>query len=127
MANRTFVGFSTINDSATTKRTWALYDIDLIKRDLLNHFHTRKGERVMRPTFGCTIWDKLMEPMSAGLRQEIVEETYRICSLDTRIAVKDVNVRHNDHQIIVSMDLIYIPFQSVENFQISFDRRQQEF
>ena len=124
MANRTFVGFSTIEDKKRG-RSWVLYDVDLIKRDLLNHFYTRRGERLMRPTYGCNIWEKLMEPMSPALREEIADEVERICALDTRVVVENVQVFHGEQTIIVKALLTYLPFQTVEQFTLNFDRRQE--
>ena len=47
-----FRGFSTVD---TVKAPFSLSDMELVKRDLLNEFNTRKGERVMRPNFGCIV------------------------------------------------------------------------
>ena len=40
----TYKGFSTLAGVKSNQ----LYDLDLIKQDLINHFYTRKGERVIR-------------------------------------------------------------------------------
>ena len=42
-------------------------DTALVRADLLNHFNTRQGERVMQPTFGCLVWQYLFEPGGAAL------------------------------------------------------------
>jgi uncharacterized protein len=123
MANRTFVGFST-NAEKSGKRSWALFDTDLIKRDLYNHFHTRYGERVMRPDFGCRIWDFIMEPNVDSIRAQIVAEVERIVRLDIRLDVKDIRLFQQDHTIMVTASLIYRPFQTSEIFTLAFDRRQ---
>jgi phage baseplate assembly protein W len=125
MADKIFVGFSTSEESARVGRSWALYDVDLVRRDLLNHFHTRKGERVMRPEFGCDIWDKLMEPMTTGLRGEILDEVRRICEFDSRVVVQEVDVYSADHTIVVTALLEYLPSHTVQELEITFDRRQE--
>ena len=52
----TFRGFSTIgSDFATVSVT----DFAAAKTDLQNSFNVRLGERLMRPKFGCVIWDML--------------------------------------------------------------------
>ena len=51
----TYKGFSTVAGVKSNQ----LYDLDIIKQDLINHFYTRKGERVMNPDFGSIIWDLL--------------------------------------------------------------------
>jgi phage baseplate assembly protein W len=123
MANeRIFVGFSTRGTSDS--RSWVLYDIDLIKQDLMNHFHTRKGERVMRPDFGCSIWDQIGEQMTPSVKDEVREEVERIIALDSRVTSRGVYVDSKDHSIIVAVDLYYRPFDIVDRFKIVFDARQ---
>jgi len=49
-----YKGFSSVNASNFGNK---LFDFDLIKQDILNHFNTKKGERLMNPNFGSIIWD----------------------------------------------------------------------
>ena len=65
----TYKGFSTL----TSDKSNQLFDLDLIKQDLVNHFYTRKGERVMNPNFGSVIWDMLYEPLDEHNKELIVE------------------------------------------------------
>ncbi len=123
MAERTFVGFSTLAEKSG-RRSWVLFDTDLIKRDLYNHFYTRVGERVMRPEFGCRIWEYIMEPNVDMVRQEILNEVERVVRLDVRLDVRDIRLFEKDHTVIVMCTLVYRPFQTSEVFQLSFDRRQ---
>ena len=58
MAKTLFKGFSTVQGPKTRK----LHDIELAKQDLKNHFHTKRGERVMKPSFGSMIWQLMFEP-----------------------------------------------------------------
>ncbi len=122
MNNYIFSGFSTSHPS--NSRSWALYDIDLIKCDLTNHFHTRIGERRMRPTFGCSIWDKFMEPMSPSLKEDIEEEVIRIISLDTRVSIKKISMFSRESGLTILVDLFYRPFDIVDQFRIEFENRQ---
>lgn len=123
MGNKTFTGFSTAAASSG-KRTWVLHDIELIKRDLRNHFFTRIGERVMRPDFGSRLWEYIMEPNVTGMAGVIRAEVERVVRLDTRLDVRDIAVFDEGHQVTVSMDLLYVPFRSVETFVLEFDKRQ---
>ena len=50
----TYIGYSTI-DSINGSKT--LVDAELAKRDLLNNFYTRRGERVQNPLFGSILPD----------------------------------------------------------------------
>lgn len=120
-----FRGFSTFN--AERMRSWARYDIELIKRDLLNHFHTRIGERVMRPEFGCRIWDYLMEPMTPMLREMIVNEAVRICQSDSRVELIDVQVSEFENGIRIENTLNYVGFGVVDTFAVDFELRDPFF
>lgn len=122
MAKRYFTGFSTLDSDKTRTRTF--YDIELIKRDLMNHFNTRVGERVMRPTWGCRIWDYLMEPMTATLRDVIVNEAVSICRQDTRLSVLGVKVYEIGQGIRVEIELDFVPFNVIETFAVDFERRE---
>ena len=124
MARRLFVGFST--QEMQGKRGWTLYDVDLIKRDLLNHFYTRKGERLMMTTYGTIIWDKLFEQFTDGVRQEIVDDVLRIVRSDTRVSLQAVDVSTTDNGITIAIELKYEPWSSVGTFSLEFDRRSLE-
>ena len=50
-----YKGFSTYNRS----KRFTVTDLDLIKQDIFNHFNIKKGEKLMQPAFGTTIWDTL--------------------------------------------------------------------
>lgn len=122
MAKRIFTGFSTRDSHVTRQRTY--YDIDLIKRDLTNHFHTRVGERVMRPTWGCRIWDYLMEPMTTTLHDDIVAEVISICQADERLKVVSVDVIDEDHALRVEITLNFSPLGVIDTFAVNFERRE---
>lgn len=54
---------------------------------------TAPGERVMRPQFGCRIWDLLFEPINdntAGLMAQAVRDA--LAQWEPRAAVSDVEV-----------------------------------
>ena len=59
MAVATYKGISTVNNNFGSIK---LTDTDLIKRDLLNHFALRKGEKLMNANFGTSIRDLIMDP-----------------------------------------------------------------
>lgn len=124
MTLKRFRGFSTYE--AERSRTWARFDIDLIKRDLLNHFMTRVGERVMRPTFGCRIWDLFMEPMTPGVKDQIIAEARRICEEDPRVSLMNINVLEYESGIRIEIVLNYVGSQMVDSFQVEFENAQSD-
>jgi phage baseplate assembly protein W len=122
MASHYFQGFSTQDSLTTRQRTF--YDVELIKRDLINHFNTRVGERVMRPTWGCKIWDYMMEQFTPDLRDKIVSEAVAVCAADTRVAVVSINVVEFDMGVRVELTLDFRPLNVVETFAVDFERRE---
>jgi phage baseplate assembly protein W len=120
----TFTGFSTV--SSSPKENFKLYDIDLIRQDLLNHFHTRIGERVMRPEFGCRIWDYLLEQFTPSLKAAIISEATRICSEDPRVEIVGVEAFTGEQTIRVEITLNFITFDTVDQFIIDFENKQSE-
>lgn len=81
-SNQFYKGFSTIDDANIGSR---LYDLELIKQDIINHFNTKKGSRVMNPRFGSIIWDLLMEPLTDDTRDLLKEDISSICTADPRV------------------------------------------
>ena len=121
--SRIFVGFSSVD--ASIKKT-QFSDLELIKRDLVNNFYTRKGERVMNPTFGCIIWDMLFEPMVEDNIQAILTDCYSIVAADSRVTINDINLIEYDTGIQLQMALYYQPLNIVDQFSLNFDRRSVE-
>jgi phage baseplate assembly protein W len=117
-----FVGFSTIGNNLNRK--WTYYDIDLVNRDLMNHFQTRVGERVMRPTWGCKIWDYLMEQMTPTNEGLIINEAINICEEDTRVTVNNVTVTATDNSIRVDLLLLYNGLNVVRTFTAIFNKEE---
>lgn len=118
--NKVFVGYSTV---LSNSKQQTFVDIELVNRDLLNHFNTMVGERVMMPTYGCRIWDYLFEPFDAAVKDAVVAEARRICETDSRVVVQDVVVNEFNQGLQVQITLLYLPFNAINTFDISFDRR----
>ena len=122
---RYFVGFSTQN-TATTGIS-QLYDIDLINVDLMTAFQTRVGERVMRPDYGCKLWDMIFEPLTPTLRQQIITEAIRICSLDSRLVIDAVQVFELNQGFRIEFQLQYLPWLVIGNFTATFENNEQAY
>lgn len=99
-----FKGFNTIDKA---RAPYTLIDKELVKRDLLNHFHTRKGERLMRPQFGSIIWDLLMNPEDDLTEDLVKEDIERIIDTDPRVDLKDTSIFVLDHTIRAEVTLLY--------------------
>lgn len=119
MSMRKFKGFSTVG------REWGnfkIYDIELAKRDILNEFYTRKGERLMSPTFGSIVWDLLFDPLTDETVELIREDCLRIVTKDPRLELRDFDVTESEHTIIVKILLNYVPTATVTELVAVFNR-----
>jgi phage baseplate assembly protein W len=121
--NRLFVGYSTLG---TNSKVQQFSDLELIKRDLLNHFYTKRGERVMMPTYGCGIWDLLFDPFDDLVRDSVIDECSRVIESDSRVRLVNIVVNEFDQGLTVQMDLLYVPYDVIDTFSLEFDRRTAE-
>ncbi len=118
--NRVFRGFNSIGK---TRPSTELHDIELIKRDILNHFYTHRGERVMRPGFGSIIWELLFNPFDDILRDQVLSDVDRIISSEPRVELISSDVIEYEHGLRINLKIKYIPYESIGNFSVNFDRR----
>jgi len=114
-----YKGYSTVEQNKTTR----LVDADLIKRDLINNFHIRKGEKLMQPNFGTIIWDSLFEPLTERLKNAIVDDVTTIARYDPRLQVDQILVDQFEHGILIELRLHYTLTNETETLKLIFDRR----
>jgi len=116
---KTYKGFSTVN---TNTENFALYDFELIKQDLLNHFYIRQGERLMNPSFGTIIWDLLFEPLTEQIKDLILQNVNEIINYDPRIQAGNVVVLPYETGIQIQCTLKYSQYNLQETIQLKFDQ-----
>ena len=116
---QTYRGISTVNPD---NEQYTLYDIGLIKQDLLNHFHIRQGEKLENPEFGTIIWDVLFEPMTESLKEAIVNNVTEIVNSDPRINATNVIVDQYESGIQIECELQYLPYNISEQMKLTFDQ-----
>lgn len=114
-----FKGFS----SPVVGKTEVLYDQDLVRQDLMNHFNTRKGERAMDATYGFIGWDLIFELDNSAYKQEIDTDVRRIVAMDPRLNLISLNVSTIDYGYQVYLVLEYVQLETVEDLTIVFDAR----
>jgi len=117
--SKTYKGFSSV--SGDTK-SYSLYDLALIKQDIVNHFHIRQGERLENPTFGTIIWDVLFEPLTEDLKQLIVKNVEQIINYDPRVNANSVIVTTYESGLQIECTLTYLPYNIQESLQFKFDQ-----
>lgn len=118
MAITRYKGFSTIDQT----KKFRLTDLDLIKRDLLNHFAIRKGEKLMNPEFGSIIWNILFEPLTPDVKALIVDDIQRVASYDPRVRVDNVLVDQLDMGLQVQLELTFLPDNLSDVLSLQFNR-----
>ena len=114
-----YKGFSSVNRLG---KNFALYDYELIKQDLINYFHVRKGERLMNPKWGTIIWDNLFEPMTEDLKAKIVANVNEIINSDPRLVARSVIVTTYESGIQIECTLTYLPYNISQSMQLQFDQ-----
>ena len=99
--------------------------MELVKRDLLNEFNTRKGERLMRPNYGSLVWDLLMNPEDTFTNDEIKEDIQRIIDKEQRVELVNIDIFTSNHSIRAEVELEYVILKSKDVLYLEFTREQQ--
>ena len=109
MANFLGVGWQFPVEKDTTKQRIAMAEYEeSVRQSILIILSTAKGERVMRPDFGCDIYNLVFAPNNAatrGLAEAYVEEALLLW--EPRIKVLDVMVRtggENGEVLIINIE-----------------------
>jgi len=114
----TYKGFS----SKEKTKGFKLYDIDLVKQDLINHFYIRKGEKLENPAFGTVIWDMLFEQFTEEVKEIIAKDVEDVINYDPRITVNSIAIDATSMGIRIEADITYLPFDVNERMTFNFDR-----
>lgn len=118
---RIFRGHSSVGrDFADTK----LYDIELVKQDLLNHFNILKGEKLENPDFGTNIWLYLMDPLDDETRNAVIEEVEAIVNYDPRVEMDSIEVNDYEQGLQVKVSVVYTGYGLGESMDLLFDSQQ---
>jgi phage baseplate assembly protein W len=117
----TYKGFN----SKDPNNNFKIYDIDLVKQDIINHFYIRKGEKLENPDFGTIIWDMIFEQFTEENKSLIARDVETIINYDPRIVVQDVSVDSTEQGIRIEAAVVYIPFNVNERMTFDFDRENK--
>lgn len=98
-----------------------LYDIDLIKKDILNNIFTRRGERVKMFTYGTRIPDLVFEPLDEVSLTVITEDLNAVVASEPRVTLVDLRVvpLYDRHVVIASLVIYYVELDFTDQFDIS--------
>lgn len=98
-----------------------LYDVDLIKKDLLNHIFTRRGERVKMFTYGTRIPDLVFEPLDDIALTVVTEDLNAVVASEPRVSLVDLRIvpLYDRNVIIASLVLYYVELDFTDQFDVS--------
>ena len=114
-----FTGFSTKNKKAINH---VLTGKDLVIEDLMNHIMTRKGERIMMPTFGSIVHDMIFEPLTVETKAIIFDDIKEIVESEPRVTLITLDVSDKDHTVNVEIKVAIKPTNEVATLQINLER-----
>lgn len=122
MALSLYRGFSTAS-YLFNKQSFRISDIDVVKRDLLNHIYTRRGERIMMSNFGTSIPDLLFDQLDDKTVAEVRQQLEYVFNYDPRVSLIELNVFAVPelHGIIASAVLQYIELDVVDRFDLHLE------
>lgn len=118
-----YLGFNTVNRISPP---FTLTDIELVKQDLSNAFHTRKGERVMLPNFGSNIPLYMMDPFDSITEKAIIDDAINVISQEPRVELSSVSASNTLHTMTLNITLFFLPNRNPEVLYVEFKRQMGE-
>ncbi len=102
-------------------KEFSITDVELVKLDLLNHIFTRRGSRVMMPTFGTVIPDLVFEPLDAITTEMLEDELRKVIDFDPRVEIVKfrLHVDEDIHSVTLDAELFYVELDIVDNFELN--------
>jgi len=118
-----FVGFNTVGQP---NPPYSLTNVDIVKRDINNHFATPIGSRVMLPSFGTRIYEMLFDPFDEYTKNAIIEDAVRVVQSDPRVALQNIDVFQEDQALTVVMVLLFKPESITDSMFVTFSLKDKE-
>jgi|TARA_B100001094_G_C17955829_1_gene682936 phage baseplate assembly protein W len=114
-----YKGTSTVSDDS---KSFSLYDINLIKQDLLNHFNIRKGEKIYNPNFGSIIWDLIHEPLTEETTELLQNDVKEVLRSDPRVLVENISIFEQQTGVQIVIEINFKDYNQLEQMVYTFDR-----
>jgi hypothetical protein len=133
----TYIGFSTveanqpiqvtggaISTAATTRKSkkFALYDEQLVIRDLINALSIQQGSKVGQPNYGTTLWTYLFEPVNENTEQLLTTEINRVIKSDPRIVLNSLTITSQDTGMLIQVEMAFSPFNNAVTIDFFLNR-----
>ena len=107
------------------KAPYSLVGNDVVIQDLLNEFYCHKGERLMRPNYGCSIHDMIMDP-NVDVEDKVKAEISRIIGKDPRAEEVSTKLTTFEHGIRAEVKLSILPYNVEEFLYLNYVREIEE-
>lgn len=114
-----YIGFSTIDRLSPP---YSLTDVELVKRDILNEFNTRRGERLMLPTYGTRIFEYIFNPLDEMTRTDIRDDVERVLNHEPRVTTSDIEILETINTIEIRVELVFLPSMTTDQLLIEFNK-----
>ena len=121
-----YKGYSTVNRNFGP---FTITDNDLIVQDLLNHLSIRKGEKLHNPAFGTIIWNRLFDPLTTALKNEIKADIDRIIGYDPRFNVVSETIVQESPDglgLLLNFSLQFADDSRVVDLSLMFDKKSSK-
>lgn len=98
-----------------------LFDIELVKKDILNNIFTRRGERVKMFTYGTRIPDLVFEPLDDIVLDIINEDLNSVIAGEPRVDLVDLRIvpLYDRNVVIASMVLYYVELDFTDTLSVN--------
>jgi len=115
-------GFSTAFHKENPSKGFMTANVETVKRDLLNHIWTIRGERVMQPNFGTSIPLLAFEPLDTNTIAVIERDLREVFAYDPRVELKELVVMAlpDNNAVIAMADLFYKELNVTEKLKLDF-------
>jgi phage baseplate assembly protein W len=107
-------------------KSLVLTDVELVKRDLLNHIYTIRGERVGQRGFGTNIELLLFEPFDENTIARIADQVREVINYDPRVVLINstdfsVTPYQNESLLAITARLFFVELNLMELFHINLE------
>lgn len=118
-----FIGFNTVGQP---NPPYSLTNIEIVKRDINNHFATPMGSRVMLPSFGSNIFNYLFDPFDQYTKDMIIEDAIRVIEEEPRVSLVSIDVFQEDQALTIVMVLLFRPESITDSMYVTFSLKDKE-
>lgn len=115
------LGLSTVNMASEVKD---------IEQSLTILLHTRPGERVMRPDYGCALDDLMFEPLDEGILTFVKDLiTNAILYYEPRVNLQDINIVTDpamiqEGRVLIELDIVVRSTNGRFNYVYDYYKRE---